>query len=97
MNLIKWKVLRKNGIPVNLVDLRRCVLKKANRNTKDLCHFLPIEAAGIIIKTAKKAVNYTERSLKAVVVVFAILPIMMVYPKLQKYFEKGAMLGSVKG
>ena len=46
---------------------------------------------------AKKAVNYTERSLKAVVVVFAILPIMMVYPKLQKYFEKGAMLGSVKG
>lgn len=46
---------------------------------------------------AKRAVNYTERSLKAVVVVFAILPIMLVYPKLQKYFEKGAMLGSVKG
>ncbi len=46
---------------------------------------------------AKKAVNYTERSLKAVVVVFAILPIILVYPKLQKYFEKGAMLGSVKG
>ena len=38
-----------------------------------------------------------ERSLKAVVVVFAIVPIMLVYPKLQKYFEKGAMLGSVKG
>ena len=46
---------------------------------------------------AKRAVNYTERSLKAVVVVFAIVPIMLVYPKLQKYFEKGAMLGSVKG
>lgn len=46
---------------------------------------------------ARKAVNYTERSLKAVVVVFAILPIILVYPKLQKYFEKGAMLGSVKG
>ncbi len=46
---------------------------------------------------AKSSVNYTERTLKSVVVVFAILPIMMVYPKLQKYFEKGAMLGSVKG
>ena len=46
---------------------------------------------------SKRAVNYTERSLKAVVVVLAILPIMLVYPKLQKYFEKGAMLGSVKG
>ena len=55
------------------------------------------EASELQTIAAKKAVNYTERSLKAVVVVFAILPIMMVYPKLQKYFEKGAMLGSVKG
>lgn len=46
---------------------------------------------------ARQSVNYTERSLKAVVVVFAILPIILVYPWLQKYFEKGAMLGSVKG
>ena len=41
--------------------------------------------------------NYTDRTLQAVVVVFAIIPIIMVYPYLQKYFAKGAMVGSVKG
>lgn len=42
-------------------------------------------------------VNYTEATLSAATVVFAILPIILVYPWLQKYFVKGAMLGSVKG
>ena len=42
-------------------------------------------------------VNYSDRTLQAVVVVFAILPIIVVYPFIQKYFTKGAMLGSVKG
>ncbi len=45
----------------------------------------------------KANVNYTDRSLKAAIVVFAILPIIAIYPFIQKYFEKGAMLGSVKG
>lgn len=42
-------------------------------------------------------VNYTDRTLQAAVVVFAILPIIAIYPFIQKYFAKGAMLGSVKG
>ncbi len=42
-------------------------------------------------------INYSDRTLQAAVVVFAILPIIIVYPFLQKYFAKGAMLGSVKG
>lgn len=42
-------------------------------------------------------VNYTESTLSAATVVFAILPIIAIYPWLQKYFAKGAMLGSVKG
>ena len=42
-------------------------------------------------------VNYSDRTLQAVVVGFAILPIIAVYPFIQKYFTKGAMLGSVKG
>lgn len=42
-------------------------------------------------------VNYSDRTLQAAVVVFAILPIIAVYPFIQKYFAKGAMLGSVKG
>lgn len=47
--------------------------------------------------TAAQDVNYTESTLSAATVVFAIIPIIMVYPWLQKYFAKCAMLGSVKG
>ena len=47
--------------------------------------------------TAAQDVNYTESTLSAATVVFAIIRIIMVYPWLQKYFAKGAMLGSVKG
>lgn len=36
-------------------------------------------------------------SMKASVVVIAIVPIVMIYPWLQKYFVKGIMLGSIKG
>lgn len=41
--------------------------------------------------------NYNERTLRAATVIFAIIPIIAVYPFLQKYFVKGAMIGSVKG
>lgn len=47
--------------------------------------------------TASVGVNYNDRTLQAAVVVFAIIPIIIIYPYLQKYFAKGAMLGSVKG
>jgi len=47
--------------------------------------------------TMASKVNYSEATLSSAAVLFAILPIIMVYPWLQKYFAKGAMLGSVKG
>lgn len=52
------------------------------------------ELANIV---AASNVNYTESTLSAATVVFAILPIIAIYPWLLKYFAKGAMLGSVKG
>jgi putative aldouronate transport system permease protein len=36
-------------------------------------------------------------NLKMAVLIFNIIPIMLVYPFLQKYFAKGVMIGSVKG
>ncbi|PIH55527.1 carbohydrate ABC transporter permease [Paenibacillus sp. LK1] len=39
----------------------------------------------------------TPESLKAATVIFATVPILFVYPWLQKYFVSGAMLGAVKG
>lgn len=41
--------------------------------------------------------NYNEATLGAATIIFAIIPVIAVYPWLQKYFAKGAMLGSVKG
>lgn len=38
-----------------------------------------------------------KESLKAAVLVFATLPILIVYPFLQKHFTKGILVGSVKG
>jgi ABC-type sugar transport system, permease component len=42
-------------------------------------------------------INYSERTLRSATVIYAILTIVAVYPYLQKYFVKGAMLGSLKG
>lgn len=44
-----------------------------------------------------RSATYTTQSLQLAVMVISILPIVIVYPFLQKHFEKGMMLGAVKG
>lgn len=41
--------------------------------------------------------TYYGNSIKMAVIVIATIPIMLVYPFLQKHFAKGVLLGSVKG
>lgn len=41
--------------------------------------------------------NLIQESLKAATIVYSTVPILLVYPWLQKYFVKGVMIGSVKG
>jgi putative aldouronate transport system permease protein len=36
-------------------------------------------------------------TIRMAVIVFATLPILVVYPFLQKHFAKGVLLGSIKG
>lgn len=46
---------------------------------------------------AGESVAYYGQGVKMAVIVVSTLPIMVVYPFLQKHFAKGALLGSVKG
>lgn len=41
--------------------------------------------------------DYSPETVRAATIIFATIPILAVYPFLQKYFVKGAMLGSLKG
>ncbi len=43
-----------------------------------------------------EALPYNNTTLESATIIFAIVPILIVYPFLQKHFVKGAMLGSVK-
>lgn len=43
------------------------------------------------------AVTSTPEVLQAATIMFATLPIMLIYPFVQKYFVKGVMVGAVKG
>jgi putative aldouronate transport system permease protein len=44
-----------------------------------------------------EAARLTEDTMKMVVIAVAVIPVLFVYPFLQKYYTKGALIGSVKG
>ena len=49
-------------------------------------------------ESARQSLNsYTSQSLQMAFVMILTMPIVVIYPFLQKYFVKGAMVGSVKG
>jgi putative aldouronate transport system permease protein len=59
-----------------------------------------ILASGFTPDTSSMGSDYVrppEQSVKMAVIVVSTLPILLVYPFLQKYFAKGALVGSVKG
>jgi len=43
------------------------------------------------------SMNLTPESVRAATIVVSIVPILIVYPFLQKYFVQGMTIGSVKG
>lgn len=47
--------------------------------------------------TSMKLVNIPQVSIRMAIAFVAILPILVMYPFLQKYFEEGIMVGAVKG
>ena len=55
-----------------------------------------VDMASIDIHTAASMAEISSRTLTAAQIFIAILPILIVYPLLQKYFIAGMTLGSVK-
>jgi putative aldouronate transport system permease protein len=45
----------------------------------------------------KNLMQISDRTVKSAQIFMGALPILMVYPFLQRYFVKGIVLGSVKG
>lgn len=58
---------------------------------------LNMRGVGTAISSDMTKVVLTSENIKAATIIFATVPILLVYPFLQKYFVKGIMLGSVKG
>ncbi|WP_284641606.1 carbohydrate ABC transporter permease [Paenibacillus silviterrae] len=72
-----------------------------NDNTKwpvqVLLREIVINASSRVGDVSVDEMNIQPLTIKMAVIVFATLPIIIVYPFLQKHFAKGVMLGSVKG
>ena len=77
------------------------VIYVQNQNLKPLAKYLVeiinSSATSRIASPYGRSATYTTQSLQLAVMVISILPIIIVYPFVQKYFEKGMMLGAVKG
>ena len=77
------------------------VIYVQNQNLKPLAKYLVeiinSSATSRIASPYGRSATYTTQSLQLAVMVISILPIVVVYPFVQKHFEKGMMLGAVKG
>ena len=49
------------------------------------------------LNAAQDVANVLPENVKGATVVVSVLPILIVYPMLQKYFIKGVAIGAVKG
>jgi len=59
---------------------------------------LLVSSSGDFLKNnIDAAINKTPQSIQASSILLATIPILLVYPFLQKYFVKGVLVGSVKG
>lgn len=77
------------------------VIYVQNQKLKPLAKFLVeiinSSATSQLASPYGRSATYTTQSLQLAVMVISILPIVLIYPFIQKHFATGMMLGSVKG
>lgn len=70
------------------------LLQKMLLDNEALMKMMREGAAAAVQNTSR---GITTQSLQMAMVIFCTLPIMLVYPFIQKYFVQGIMIGSIKG
>jgi putative aldouronate transport system permease protein len=78
---------------IYVTDRNKLVLQLVLR--KMIIEKLPDMMSSMLLSETTEST--TPETIKAATIVVSILPIVMVYPFLQKYFVKGIMIGSIKG
>lgn len=74
------------------------VLQQLMDRTKAMANLSPEQLNNMSVEQLKNmATTVTSDSLKMAAVVVTTVPILLIYPFIQKYFAKGAMLGALKG
>jgi putative aldouronate transport system permease protein len=64
---------------------------------RDLINMSSMDTIKNAIMDSQEQQTIAEESIKAASIVIATVPILIVYPFLQRYFVKGVMIGSIKG
>lgn len=70
-------------------------LTKSSQAASELSKSITSTASSVLSSVANSAYNY--KTIELACMVLAALPLIIIYPFLQKFFEKGVMVGSVKG
>jgi putative aldouronate transport system permease protein len=78
----------------NKIKVLQIVLRETLNDATQMSGFNELLA---ISEMDKQGQAYTPESIKAAILLIVTLPILCVYPFLQKYFVKGIMIGAVKG
>jgi len=79
-------------------DARYFITRKALQPIQYLLSNMVLNSGSDAISLSEgAAVTSTPEVLQAATVMFATLPILLIYPFIQKHFVKGVMVGAVKG
>ena len=83
---------------LELADAKYYITTKALQPIQYLLSNMVLSSADSSVSLSEAAeVVSTPEVYQAAAVMFATIPIMCIYPFVQKYFVKGVMIGAVKG
>jgi putative aldouronate transport system permease protein len=76
---------------------RLIVMQYLLRKMTTQLEMLSSDMAAFALSSRNSSIQFTTETVKSAITIIVILPIICVYPFLQKFFVKGIMLGAVKG